>query len=138
VQSGEVVCDIEFLTPNGLTFTQTDQYDPNPWPQIKMREWHLTAMTPTKSKGMEFVTLYRPHRKSDTPPAAAALKKLDGGYLLTADVVDGRVIALLPTVDTAKLSVDGLKSTGAIVVQHRKADGAVTQTVDVATRDSGQ
>ena len=71
VQSGDVVCDIEFLTPDGLTFTQTDQYDPNPWPQIKTREWHLTATTESKAKNVEFVTLYRPHRKSDTPPAAA-------------------------------------------------------------------
>ena len=138
VQSGDVVCDIEFLTPEGLTFTQTDQYDPNPWPQIKTREWHLTATTPTKTKNIEFVTLYRPHRKSATPPAAAALKKLDGGYVLTADVVDGRVVALLPTVDTVKLTSDGLTSTGNLVVQHRNADGTVTQTVDVGTADSGR
>ena len=56
VQSGDVVCDIEFLTPDGLTFTQTDQYDPNPWPQIKTREWHLTATTESKAKSVEFVT----------------------------------------------------------------------------------
>jgi len=136
VQSGEVVCDIEFLTPDGLTFTQTDQYDPNPWPQIKTREWHLTATTPTKTKNVEFVTLYRPHRKSDVPPTAATLKKLDGGYVLTADVIDGRVIALLPTSDAADLASDGLTSTGAIVIQHRKFDGTVTQIVDVGTTNS--
>jgi hypothetical protein len=138
VQAGDVVCDIEFLTPDGLTFAQTDQYDPNPWPQIKTREWHLTATTASKTKNLEFVTLYRPHRSSDEPPTAAALKKLDGGYVLTADVIDGRVVALLPTIDAAKLASDGLTSAGAIVVQHRKADGTVTQTVDVGTRDSGR
>lgn len=131
VQSGDVACDIEFLTPDGLTFTQTDQYDPNPWPQIKTREWHLTATTPTKTKNLEFVTLYRPHRKNETPPAAARLERLAAGYVLTADVIDGRVIALLPTADKADFSSDGLTSSGAIVVQHRKADGTVTQTIDL-------
>mgnify|MGYP005843206943 CR=1 FL=1 len=132
VASGDVLCDIEFLTPDGLSFRQTDQYDPNPWPQIKTREWHLTATTPSKTKNMEFIALYRPHRKSVTPPAAATLKKLDGGYVLTADVVDGRVIALLPTSDTARLTSEGLSSSGAIVAQHRGVDGTVIQTVDLA------
>ena len=126
------------LTPAGLTFTQTDQYDPNPWPQIKTREWHLTATTPTKTKNLEFVTLYRPHRKTDAPPTAATLKKVNGGYALTADVIDGRVIALLPTADEAKFASGGVTSTGAIVVQHRRADGTVTQTVDLGTRDPGR
>jgi hypothetical protein len=88
----------------------------NPWPQIKTREWRLTATTASKTKTLEFVALYRPHRKSDAPPTAATLKKLDGGYALTADAIDGRVIARLPTVDKARLASDGLTSTGAIVV----------------------
>ena len=87
---------------------------------------------------VEFVALYRPHRKNDTPPVAATLRQLDGGYVLTADAVDGRVVALLPTVDSATLTSDGLTSTGNLVVQHRKSDGTVTQTVDVATTDSGR
>ncbi|MBM4088787.1 MAG: DUF4962 domain-containing protein, partial [Planctomycetes bacterium] len=131
VEAGDVACDIEFLTPDGLTFAQTDQYDPNPWPQITTREWHLTATTASKKRDVEFVTLYRPHRKSDTPPTAATLKQLEGGYVLTADVVGGRVVALLPTSDSATLASDGLTSTGALVIQHRGNDGAVIETIDL-------
>ncbi|MHC4402738.1 MAG: hypothetical protein ACYTG0_24000, partial [Planctomycetota bacterium] len=43
VRAGDVVCEIDVLTPDGLTFTQTDQYDPNPRERISLREWHLTA-----------------------------------------------------------------------------------------------
>ena len=38
----------------------------------------------------------------------------------------------------AELASDGLTGAGAIVVQHRKADGTVTQTVDVGAKDSGR
>ena len=71
------------------------------------------------------------------PLVDGKFKQLDGGYVLTADVVDGRVIALLPTVETATLKSDGLTSTGALIVQHRGADGAVTETVDLGKSDSG-
>ena len=33
-RAGDVACAIDFLAPEGLKFTQTDQYDPNPEPQI--------------------------------------------------------------------------------------------------------
>ena len=52
---GDVACEIDILAPEGLQLSQTDQYDPNPWPQITTREWHLTATTPSAAKQTEFV-----------------------------------------------------------------------------------
>ena len=69
VYINNVVCDIDFLTPTGLTFRQTNEYDPKPRPRFKMKEWHLTAETPDKKKRMEFVTIYRPHRIGDVGAA---------------------------------------------------------------------
>jgi hypothetical protein len=126
---GDVVCAIDILLPDGLTFTQTDQYDPNPWPNIKTREWHLTACTPTKTRTVEFVALYRPQRAGESVPRGADLRKIDGGYVLTADSPSGRTVALLPTDDAAKLEAEGLTTTGTIVVQKRTADGTVVETV---------
>jgi len=114
VQNGDVVCDIDFLTPGGLSFKQTDQYDPNPEPQITLREWHLTGTTTAKSKTVEFVTLYRPHRIAQAAPSKSNLDKIDGGYVLTAELSDGKFTALLPTDDNATLDADDLKTTGAI------------------------
>ncbi len=131
------MCDIEMLAPKGLSITQTDQYDPNPWPQITVREWHLTASTPAKSRATEFVTLYRPHRSGDTAAYASLLKPIDGGYVLTADVADGRVVALLPTDDAKELTAEGLSSRGAIQIQLRRADGSVVETVTVSTGNDG-
>ncbi|MHC4402739.1 MAG: hypothetical protein ACYTG0_24005, partial [Planctomycetota bacterium] len=79
----------------------------------------------------EFVTLLRPHRKSDRVPNKADLKPIRGGYVLTAAMADGRVVALLPTDDSATLVAEGLKTTGQILVQRRSADGGVVETVRV-------
>jgi len=128
-RAGDVACTIAILAPEGLTFSQTDQYDPNPWPQIKTREWHLTASTPSKARTCEFVALYRPHRSAQPVPRAANLKPIDGGYLLEAELADGKVLALLPTDDSATLAAEGLTTTGKPLVQRRAADGSVVETV---------
>ena len=129
VRAGDVVCPIDFLAPDGLTFSQTNQYDPNPRPRIKLREWHLTATTPEKRKAIEFVALMRPHRASDTVPGEAELKPVDGGYVLTAALSDGKLVALLPTDDSATIAAEGLETPGQILAQRRRPDGSVVQTV---------
>ncbi len=129
---GDVVCPIHFLAPQGLKLTQTDQYDPNPGPQIKLREWHLTASTPEKSRSTEFVALLRPHRKGQAVPRQAELKRLAGGYLLTAALTDGSLTALLPVEPEARLAAEGLQSQGEVTVQRRRADGSVVETLSVA------
>jgi hypothetical protein len=128
VRNDDVVCDVEFLIPTGLTFKQTDQYDPNPRPRIKLREWHLTATTPEKKKQMEFVALYRPHRIKDSVGDEAELEWLEGGYALRVKLSDGEFAALLPTNDDATLSAHGLKSKGAIKAR-RKRVGKPTETL---------
>lgn len=132
VRAGDVVCDVDFLAPAGLTFAQTDQYDPNPRPRIKLREWHLTATTPKKSKTVEFVALYRPHRKKDPAPPTVRLKSIPGGYVLSAELSDGRVTVLLPADDRATLKDGQLKTVGNILVRRCKPDGSAAQTLRVS------
>ncbi len=121
VRNDDVVCDIDFLTPSGLTFRQTDQYDPNPRPRITLREWHLTAKTAEEKKRMEFVTLYRPHRIKDRIPDEAGLERIKGGYALKAKLTDGWFTALLPTDDHITLKGHGLESKGAIKCRLKRA-----------------
>ncbi len=121
VRNGDVVCNIDFLTPAGLTFKQTNQYDPNPRERVKRREWHLTAAITEKKKRMEFVTLYRPHRASEHVPGEARLKQVEGGYTLWVKLSDGEFAALLPTDDQAELAGFGLSSKGAIKVRLKRA-----------------
>lgn len=135
---GDVVCEIDILAPEGLQLSQTDQYDPNPWPQITTREWHLTATTPSATSPTEFVAIYRPHRISDTPPPAATLSRTAGGYVLEAELSDGRLLALLPTDDSATLKSDDLATDGRIAVRRYERDGTVVQTIKLQPHAGSQ
>jgi hypothetical protein len=128
--AGDVICDIDMLTPANLKLEQTDQYDPNPWEQIKVRDWHLTATTDTLSS-TEFVTLYRLHKTSQDVPETAELKKENGGYTLTADISNGKVIALLPLNNESTLSSNGLESKGDIIIQLRDKNNEVLETLNI-------
>jgi len=135
VRAGDVRCRIDFLAPDGLTFAQTDQYDPNPRPRITLREWHLTATTPRDAQAMQFVTLLRPHRAGHEVPRQATVEQVAGGYVLRARVSDGHVLALLPLDEKAELSADGLATTGKIAVQRRLPSGAVVELVEPVRSD---
>jgi len=128
VRDGDVVCDIDFLTPSALTFSQTNQYDPNPRPRIKLREWHLKAKTEGEKRQMEFVTLYRPHRASDSLPDEASLERIEGGYLLKAKLSDSKLSALLPISDQITMQADGLECKGTIKCKLEKS-GEQTQII---------
>jgi len=136
VQNDDVVCDIDFLTPTGLSFEQTDQYDPNPRPRIKLREWHLTATTPEKSNRMDFVTIYRLHRVSDNIVGSAALLPVPGGYILKASQSGKKLTALLPTDDTVALEADGLKTIGMIKLKLESPDEQSPQILEVRKGNS--
>jgi hypothetical protein len=131
VRNGDVVCDIDFLTPKGLTFEQTDQYDPNPIPSITLREWHLTATTQEKQKRMEFVTLYRPHKVRDSIDGDATLRSVPGGYVLKASQSGQKFTALLPVDDTATLEADNLKTIGAIKLKLESPGNKAPQFFEV-------
>ncbi len=117
---GDAGCAIAFLAPEGLNFSQTDQYDPNPRPRIKLREWHLTAATPRKTRECEFVAVYRPYCGGSSPPTAQKLVPTADGYELTAELSDaGTALVRLP------------KGVGAIEVECRAADGKVAACIQV-------
>ncbi|MBI2297678.1 MAG: DUF4962 domain-containing protein [Armatimonadetes bacterium] len=128
VSAGEVRCAIDFLTPAGLTFRQTDQYDPNPRERVTVREWHLTATAEPREQ-VEFVTLYRPYRAGQEPPRDATLTPLDGGYALRVKLTDGELAALLPRRDDAKLAAVGLETTGVVAAERRDPAGRARDRV---------
>ncbi|MHB8901535.1 MAG: DUF4962 domain-containing protein [Thermoguttaceae bacterium] len=129
VESGEAACNIRILEPRGLTFSQTDQYDPNPRERIKVREWHLTAATAEKAETVEFIALLCPHRKADDPPREAKLERIAGGYVLSVKLPDGSATMLLPTDDSAELSAGGLQAKGKLAVARYAADGSLQESI---------
>ncbi len=86
VDNDGVFCDIDFLSPGNLTFSQTNQYDPNPRPRVTLRQWHLTATTETIEGPCEFVTVYRPRNSGQDTTYKADLKKGTDAYTLDIDM----------------------------------------------------
>ncbi|MCP4450828.1 MAG: DUF4962 domain-containing protein [Planctomycetes bacterium] len=123
VKSGRVLCDINFLHPSALALSQTDQYDPNPRERITLREWHVQAATRGLKKDMEFITLYRVHRDSQSVPKMATLDEVAGGYILTAKSLRGEVTLLLPRDSGSKLRAGPLQTQGQLLVSFRPNSG---------------
>lgn len=50
---------VRFAKPQGLSISQTNQFDPPPadWADFTLNEWHLTAETEEKAATQEFLTL---------------------------------------------------------------------------------
>jgi hypothetical protein len=126
----DVVCDIKFFFPRGLTFEQTNEYDPNPRPRISLREWHLTAKTSERQKEMVFLVMYRPHRIDEDIMTGAIYHGLPGGYFLRMDSSGWKLTALLPTDDNASLEAEDLRTTGAIKLKLERA-GQPPQILEV-------
>jgi hypothetical protein len=83
IRVNKAACRIDFLLPEGLVFTQTNQYDPNPQPKISVREWHLTATTPKPQQDVEFLLIARPWKvtETDTVPVLDARYERRGNEL---------------------------------------------------------
>jgi hypothetical protein len=131
---GEVGCRIGLLAPEGLTLSQTNEYDPNPRPRITLREWHLTAATPGKQKNVEFVAAYRPYRIGEPLPELPEMNRNDGGYVLQAEVEGGTALVLLPVGDEATVAAEGLSTTGKPLVALRRQDGSLVEQVAVEVK----
>ena len=131
VLNGDVGCNIKFYSPFKLEFDQTNQYDPNPRPRIKLREWHLTARTTRKRKNMEFITVYRPYRLKDGFSGQSGYDVLDGGYLFHAAWPGIKLTALLPTDDTKTLTAEGITTKGTIKVKLERSEGPAIQILEV-------
>ena len=128
---GQVECPVQFLTPERLSFTQTNEYDPNPRPRITVREWHLTAETPEKSSQIEFLALYHPHRMGNDRSPQVTWKPQEGGYVLVLNWPGETATLLLPKDEAQSLQSGDLRTKGKILISRGKNDGRSVRTVVV-------
>ena len=103
VTNGKAACLLSLLAPGGLDLSLTDKFDTPPRPRIKLLEWHLTAKTPSSSERVEFVSVIRPHRTSETPLINTALQTIPNGYALDAELSQGRALVLLRAAESGVL-----------------------------------
>jgi hypothetical protein len=132
VTNGEAACLVSLLAPEGLKLSLTDQFDPPPGRNIKLVQWHLTAQTAGPLDHVEFVSIVRPHRASDTPPTGAALQSIENGYALDADLRQGRVLVLLRTAEQGALRFGDVSADADLAAYRFDRDGRQTEWLTVA------
>lgn len=93
----KVACKLDIVLPEGLTFVQTNQYDPTPQPKIDVREWHLEASTPQPATEMQFLLVATPWKvaEHEAVPDVRAVPKRFADRLEVEVVKSGRAIATL-------------------------------------------
>ncbi len=123
VENGGAACEVTFLQPTDLQLSLTDKYDVPPRPRIKVKEWHLTAATPTASEAKQFVTVIRPHRLGQTVPTEATLAPVEGGYVLRAKLTDGAATVLLRSRPGPALEAEGLECKDSVAAVRFDAGG---------------
>jgi len=118
ITDGDVTCDIEFVSPENLTLSQTNQYDPNPRPRIKLREWHLTATVPERTGSTKFIAVYRV-RRGEARPLEVSMSTIGGNRILRVSTSAGRLTATLPLDSDLKVEA-GLEKAGRQLAEVRE------------------
>lgn len=80
---------------------------------------------------MEFVVLLRPHRTGQAVPRQAELTRVGGGYVPSAELTHGRVLALLPVEEGAEVSFEGSSTRGQVAVRQYGTDGTIAEALAV-------
>lgn len=120
----QAACLVEFLEPQELQITQTDQFDPPPRPRIKLVEYHLTAVPPEKTRNRQFVTVLRPHSADTTLDGASAIQATDRGHLVTIPMPDGgQSQVLLNPNPGANLALGGIETSAEAAVVRTDSQG---------------
>ena len=119
VKNGGAACRVTFLSPPGLTFEQTDRFDPPPRERVQLVEHHLTAATSAAAGAASLLAIVRPYRAEDRPPDHARLESGPEGWQLSAPLADG----------TASVWIG---ADGALRARVRDAEGVQVLSVDTA------
>ncbi len=93
IRRGEARCRVEFLAPEGLELTQTDQFTVPP-ETGGANQWHLTASSTEKASRKQSLIVLRPYR-ADEEAEPAEVRSLDGENCVAARVAQGDVEHLL-------------------------------------------
>jgi hypothetical protein len=145
IKRGEAACRVSYLMPEGLAFTQTDQFPPDAEVD-EPNQWHLTASLDEAADARQSLIVIEPYRaaRGERP---LDTQQIEGESCVAALVTDGDVrhLLLFGTGDVARVpSLDVVTDAEAVAVTMRGdevlgffAAGATKLTVgDTALVDS--
>ena len=89
---------VQFLTPQGLKFGQTNQFTVKPEAENMPNQWHLTAQTAAPATTGRFVTIMKPYREGQEEGLAQArLIDRPGWVVVELASPEGRSVVAIRT-----------------------------------------
>ncbi len=127
VAQGQARMRVQFLAPEGLKFSQTDQFDVPPEKPDSPNQWHFRASTPSKSAQAVFVTVLTPYREGrESRVPEAKLLPAQGGVAVELRGPEGVDLALWRlAAGAARVEAADVSSEAAVTCVRRSADGTV-------------
>ena len=115
--------DVSFLSPVGLTFSQTDQFTVPPERDYP-NQWHLTAETNERRDTCRFVTVLLPHRTGEQD--AAEVKLISGEGRIGAEIITwGKRHVVAFRTDGGPIELAGVIGAGDVVAASWSGDGTL-------------
>jgi hypothetical protein len=127
VETGRAASSVSFHAPEALNISQTDQFDTPVEEGVDLTQYHLTAATSTPAEEMLFITSLRPQQSNEDRLSEVTSEKVAGGYLLKADIPDGKAIILVRDTDAAEVAGDGFVTNDKIAVIKLNSEGEVIE-----------
>jgi hypothetical protein len=127
--------NVHLLLPEEVTFSQTDQYEPQPESTKGRWEntWHLSASTTTAARSAHFLSVFLPFRegKSDSLPE---IERVDGQGAVGVRLAwqDGAqdMIGFRTDWDARSITCGGLKSDAAVFAQGTDSQGRTVRQLE--------
>ena len=124
VRRGAARLSVRFLAPQGLSFSQTDQFTVPPEAPNMPNQWHLAASTREPALRQRFLTVLLPHREGAAPPEVRSAE-VEG--CLAAEIVGPKVTHTVVFRTEApagsRVSVAGAETEADVFALARGADG---------------
>lgn len=123
ISEGDARLEVQFLWPDELALTQTNQFDVAPLNDAA-NQWHAQASTTEKRPFARFITLLLPHKADSRPQIEPTLLRDESGVKLRVRRPGGEdLIAWRPERTAGPVVIDELSSEATICVIRRGADG---------------
>ncbi|MEN6347568.1 MAG: DUF4962 domain-containing protein [Armatimonadia bacterium] len=128
ISQGQARLRVQFLTPEGLAFTQDDKFTVAPDKADSPNQYHFTATTSAPASTVRILTVLTPYREGgEAALPACKLLSAEGGLALQV----GQDLIAWKSPEAAEIRAGDLVSQAAVAAVRRGADGKVLQVYSV-------
>jgi len=120
VKNGDVELEVYFLSPEMLTFRQSDEFPVAPTERYKDadNQWHFTASTLKDTDEMRFLVLMVPRRIEEGGNFSLDVKRLDYGIVKGFQVGEDKVLAWWGKGEKGDFTPAGSEANAKLIIEY--------------------